>query len=107
VSPVCNIFHARTDHSAPSTRRLRTQLAGLVRRDAGLAGPLKSPGRLDYWKSRFVHELSDAAIDTMIANLTAVPSPLSPIALEHFGSAVGRVGKDDTAFNEQDAPSAS
>jgi hypothetical protein len=43
----------------------------------------------------------------MIANLTAEPSPLSPIALEHFGSAVGRVGKDDTAFNEQDAPSAS
>ena len=70
----------------------------------GLDGPLYPPGRLNYWKSSFVHDLSDAAIDTMIAHFETVPSPISLIALEHLGGAVRRVGKDDMAFNERDAP---
>src|SRR5712691_6127859 len=35
------------------------------------------PGRLNYWKSSFVYDLSDQAIDTMIAQFTGVPSPFS------------------------------
>ncbi len=70
----------------------------------GLGDPLYPPGRLNYWKSSFVDELSDRAIDTMVAHFAAVPSPLSLMALEQLGGAVSRVGKDETAFNERSAP---
>jgi hypothetical protein len=55
-------------------------------------------GRLNYWKSSFLRELSDEAIDTLIAQFAAVSSPFSAVALEPFGGAVGRVGIDETAF---------
>ena len=56
------------------------------------------PGRLNYWKSSFLRELTDKAIDTLVAQFTAVPSSLSAVAIEPFGGAVGRVGVDQTAF---------
>jgi FAD/FMN-containing dehydrogenase len=65
---------------------------------------LYPPGRLNYWKSSFIHELSDGALETMIAHFEAVPSALSAVLLEQMGGAVSRVGKDDTAFNEREAP---
>jgi FAD/FMN-containing dehydrogenase len=65
--------------------------------------PAYPPGRLNYWKSSFLHELSDAAIETMIAQFSAVPSPLSAAALEQLGGAVGRVGAHETAFGERSA----
>jgi len=55
-------------------------------------------GRLNYWKSSFLRELSDKAIDTMVAHFAAVPSAFSAVAIEPFGGAVGRVGIDETAF---------
>jgi len=61
-------------------------------------------GRLNYWKSSFVYDLSDQAIDTMIAQFAGVPSPFSQAALEHLGGAVSRIGKDETAFSERSAP---
>jgi FAD/FMN-containing dehydrogenase len=66
--------------------------------------PLYPSGRLNYWKSSFIHELSDEAIETMITQFTAVPSPLSAVLLEQLGGAVSRIGKDETAFNEREAP---
>jgi hypothetical protein len=62
------------------------------------------PGRLNYWKSSFVYALSDQAIDTMIAQFTGVPSPFSQAALEQLGGAVSRIGTDETAFSERNAP---
>jgi hypothetical protein len=62
------------------------------------------PGRLNYWKSSFVYDLSDQAIDTMIAQFAGVPSPFSQAALEQLGGAVSRIGKDETAFSERSAP---
>jgi hypothetical protein len=61
------------------------------------------PGRLNYWKSSFVDELSDDAIDTIIARYESVPSPYTVVALEHLGGAVRRVGKAATAFGERGA----
>jgi FAD/FMN-containing dehydrogenase len=55
-------------------------------------------GALNYWKSSFLSELSDAAIDTIVeqfANCTS--SPMSAIVLEHFHGAVTRVPVDATA----------
>ena len=55
-------------------------------------------GALNYWKSSFLSELSDAAIDTMLARFATCPSPMSGILVEHVHGAVTRVGVTETAF---------
>ncbi len=55
-------------------------------------------GALNYWKSNFLSELSDAAIDTLIDRFSTCPSPMSGLFLEHFHGAATRVGETDTAF---------
>lgn len=69
-----------------------------------LGGEMWPPGRLNYWKSSFIYELSDKAIDTMIAQFAGVPSPFSAAALELLGGAMSRIGEDETAFSERRAP---
>ena len=56
------------------------------------------PGRLNYWKSSFLQDLSDDAIATLVAFFKAVPSAHSAVAIEPFGGAVARVGIGETAF---------
>jgi FAD/FMN-containing dehydrogenase len=60
--------------------------------------PALPGGRLNYWKSNFLRELSDRAIETLVSHFSEVPSPFATLALEPFGGAVGRVGVDETAF---------
>ena len=55
-------------------------------------------GALNYWKSNFVMELSDQAIETLISQFTACPSPMSGLLLEHIHGAATRVGMTETAF---------
>jgi FAD/FMN-containing dehydrogenase len=55
-------------------------------------------GVLSYWKSNFLTQLSDAAIDTMIECFARCPSPMGQVLLENFHGAVARVGSGDTAF---------
>jgi FAD/FMN-containing dehydrogenase len=55
------------------------------------------PGALNYWKSSFLEDLSDEAIDALAAQFAAAPSPMSSIVMEHFHGAVCRVGISDTA----------
>jgi len=55
-------------------------------------------GALNYWRSNFLAQLSDGAIDTMIECFAACPSPLSELALEHIHGAPTRVAVGDTAF---------
>ena len=55
-------------------------------------------GALNYWKSNFVSELSDQAIDTLVAQFAACPSPMSGLLLEHIHGAATRVGVSETAF---------
>ena len=62
-------------------------------------------GLQNYWKSSFLQEISDDAIDTMIAHFTAAPSPLSAMVIEQFGGAGARVGKGETAFSHRDGHS--
>jgi FAD/FMN-containing dehydrogenase len=66
--------------------------------------PLYPPGRLNYWKSNFLDDLSDEAIAVLIEQFAAVPSPLSAVAIEHLGGAVARVDPDATAFGDRSAP---
>ncbi len=62
-------------------------------------------GLQNYWKSSFLREISDEAIDTMIASFSAAGSPLAALVIEHCGGAMARVGKDETAFPHREGHS--
>ena len=55
-------------------------------------------GAFNYWKSNFLTQLSDDAIDTMIDCFAKCPTPMGQLLLEHIHGAVSRVGAGDTAF---------
>ena len=55
-------------------------------------------GALNYWKSSFLTELDDAAVDTMIDCFARCPTPMGQLLLEHIHGAATRVGISDTAF---------
>jgi FAD/FMN-containing dehydrogenase len=55
-------------------------------------------GALNYWKSSFLDQLSDGAIDTMVECFARCPSPMAQLLIEHFHGAVTRVAVDATAF---------
>ena len=55
-------------------------------------------GALNHWKSSFLAQLSDDAIERMIECFAKCPTPMGQLLLEHFHGAVSRVGVGDTAF---------
>ena len=55
-------------------------------------------GALNYWKSSFLKQLSDDAIETMVECFARCPSPMGQLLIEHVHGAVTRVGVTDTAF---------
>jgi FAD/FMN-containing dehydrogenase len=58
-------------------------------------------GALNYWKSGFLPDLSDAAIDIMVDAFESVPSPMTGIFLDHIHGAATRVAPDATAFTHR------
>jgi FAD/FMN-containing dehydrogenase len=65
--------------------------------------PVYPHGRLNYWKSSLLDELSDEIIDNLVEQFASVPSPLSLLAIEHMGGAIVRVPEDETAFSDRHA----
>jgi FAD/FMN-containing dehydrogenase len=62
-------------------------------------------GLLNYWRSSYLTELSDAAIDTIVRLYAAVPSRRTLVVLEHNGNgAMNRVDEDATAFGHRQWP---
>jgi FAD/FMN-containing dehydrogenase len=57
-----------------------------------------------YWKSQYVDELSDAAIDTIAAKAQDRPAPLTLVNTFHMGGAIAHVGEEDTAFATRTSP---
>jgi FAD/FMN-containing dehydrogenase len=55
-------------------------------------------GLQNYWKSTFLTELSDEAIDTFVTHFAMVPSPQTVAVLEHFGGAMRRIAPEASAF---------
>ena len=60
-------------------------------------------GLLNYWKSSNLRELSDDAIETMVAFMESAPSDRPMVIIDQFGGAVARVPNDATAFGHRDA----
>jgi FAD/FMN-containing dehydrogenase len=55
-------------------------------------------GRRYYIKASFVHDISDAAIDTLVAHFASVPSPFSLVAFQQLGNAARQVNPAATAL---------
>src|SRR5215213_4517281 len=69
----------------------------------GAFDPFFPEGRLYYWKSTYVDDLSDEAIDTMVAAANARPSFMSGVTFWQLGGAMSRVGSEETAYGRRDA----
>jgi FAD/FMN-containing dehydrogenase len=61
-------------------------------------------GLRSYWKSRFLHDLPDDAIDSFVRYAETSTSPRSLAILENAHGAVSRVSADATAFPTRTAP---
>lgn len=61
-------------------------------------------GRRYYWKSTYLTDLSDDAIEAIVAASEAAPSTLSTVDVWQLGGAIAEIGEDETAFGERDAP---
>ncbi len=66
--------------------------------------PFFPVGRLYYWKSTYVDDLSDAAIDTLLEYAASRPSSMTDMGIWHLGGAISRVGVEETSFGRRDAP---
>lgn len=56
------------------------------------------PGALNYWKSAFFSDLSDAAARVLIDRFEQCPSPMTACVLESMGGAASRVASTATAY---------
>ena len=56
-----------------------------------------------YWKSHFLEEIAEDAIEATVSHFARVPSPRSLIVFQQFGGAVSRVAHSETAFRHRNA----
>jgi FAD/FMN-containing dehydrogenase len=56
-----------------------------------------------YWRSHYLAELGDEAIDSYVRWAERRPSRLSPIPIRHLGGAMSRVAAEDTALGDRSA----
>jgi FAD/FMN-containing dehydrogenase len=61
-------------------------------------------GRRNYWKSSFLRDLDDAAIDVLLDHFAQAPSPLTAVFIEQHGGAASRAGAEETAVPHRSAP---
>jgi len=66
--------------------------------------PFFPKGNLYYWKSTYVHDLSDACIDAILDAAANRPSHMPDIPIWHLGGAMSRVAESQTAYGHRDAP---
>src|SRR5579875_410876 len=61
------------------------------------------PGLQNYWKSGYLAELSDEAIETILEYNSKIPSPLSAVHIHQLGGQFSRVLDESSAFSHRDA----
>lgn len=62
-----------------------------------------APGARNYWRSNFMNEFSDGAIDVILDHSDELPRPGTLVLVEHMGGAVGRIGEHATAYSNRGA----
>jgi FAD/FMN-containing dehydrogenase len=58
-------------------------------------------GTRNYWKSAFVKDLPDPAIEVLVEQARGMTSPMSGLLVEFYGGAAGRRSGDDNAFAQR------
>jgi len=61
-------------------------------------------GLQNYWKSDYLRELSDDAIDMIAEHTSRAESPTTQVHIHHIAGFVSRVGREETAFGHRDSP---
>jgi len=86
-------------HGAP----IEDQIAHRPYVEIQSAGDANFPrGRRYFWKAQFLRELTDAAIDTLLAAYATAPSQ-SLFVLQHVGGAIARIPVNATPYANRDA----
>lgn len=65
--------------------------------------PGQPRGHRYYWKSEYVHDISDDAIETLIAYAATIASPSSRLAVFHLGGAIRHLAEQAMAVSHRDA----
>jgi FAD/FMN-containing dehydrogenase len=65
--------------------------------------PTAPYGARNYWKSDFMSELTDDAIETLVQGASRIASPLSMIHIHHLGGAISREPAGGSAFAHRDS----
>jgi FAD/FMN-containing dehydrogenase len=60
-------------------------------------------GIRNYWKTSYLKNLDDAAIDVILEAMSSPPSPMCHVIIEQFGGAIARLPEDATAFEHRNA----
>ena len=69
----------------------------------GIFGPAFPWNNRNYWKSSYLREFPDAAVDRVVDYANRSQSALSVIVIEYYSGAVSRVAADATAFAHRGA----
>ena len=69
-----------------------------------LLDPNNPPGMLNYHRGMHLRSLPDDVIDRYLENGREIGSPLTGGLIFHHGGAISRVGEDDTAVSDRNAP---
>ena len=98
--------HAQGQQAIEPFRKFATPMADMT-------GPMRycklqqlideqtAPHRRYYVKSNLMREIPDEAIEIVVDAYKKVPSPLTMMAFQQFGNAIGRVPKDATAYGHR------
>ena len=93
IEPLRKFGPPLEDHiGAMPYRQLQTMFDAMV-----------APGQQYYEKAPFMKDISDEAIDILVANFANVTSPLSFVLFEQMGGATSRRAKDANAFRHREA----
>ncbi len=60
-------------------------------------------GNQNYWKSTYVKDLSDSAINVLVEHANRAPSKHTAVIIELYGGAMARVPVDATAFSHRNS----
>jgi FAD/FMN-containing dehydrogenase len=112
LSAVVPVFNGTPDDAEAALRPLRAlgtpvaDVAGPMpyRTMQALFDPAFPPGRRNYWKSGFLRNLDDAAIDILVKHFKRAPSPYAGLGIELYGGAINRAGPQATAFPHRTYP---